>query len=923
MKLALPGCAKWLRYRGAIPVAMGALLSGLFTTLASGWLRWGQTYNEPIVGASAWTDADKALDYRVTICFFILTVAATFILGISLGGFWENVRSRLRLPAPPRFFWILFPAWFLLPAIIRFPVSRNSEALIALGVAILSLVSLLRFRNRRAAETNLAALCIWVFAGVGVCVLFRALLPNLLPDSNQFLLGATALTLTMQAIAWLQRSPKRALRFFQTWLLAAQLPLVFLYFSLVPSSSPSAPLLLAVGSWSVWCAYRWWIRFQSYRKSPKVFLAEILEPSCLAAIAVFLMAPVGMPPGIYEDFFHFGERLLPWHQWSFHAKLPYRDFIPTYGVSDLATGAFHQWFFDGNALYLPHAKAIWVAIAATATILTASNLAGPIAALGIVFACTYIWPQFLWLAPITFFLLSPNRMSHSVRWLAWWIVASIFAVLVHVPVGMALCVSFLPLAVTKFLNALETRHRELNRLVLAVVGLVAACLWIPFFRGIISGFLKFFIENAAVNTTAHGVPFFFAAPVLDLYRLGWMLLVVAFGGLWWKLQSDSRSKADPTIFWLTAAVPLMGLALIPWTVGRIDPQSLSRMGNLTLALTAFITPVLLLHPSTSPKVLWLAPLVAVFLGFSPEGHSLQTFWRKAFAPVPSQQAFDSLSVEPAMPPREAKIFESVRTALSTALLKEESFFDLTNSSAFYFHFDLPVPTPYASTYVAASEAAQRRMIAALDKAPPPVVLAAPSIDFDGGPSSLRSYLLFRKYMLEYQPFFLGEVLLLLRPDRARALNPKHAEVDLHQVEAVVSQPNLAFIPAAWGRNWEQLDRSFKKIHSLPQSGGGRNVNWALPRIDGSQADYLRLSFAPNQIQPSTQLVLRWVAEGRPQGPVWFNLSGETLLVPLGAFPTWLKQNSIENIELSIRHDSNVAVSALDVPPVQADLYYRL
>jgi hypothetical protein len=101
------------------------------------------------------------------------------------------------------------------------------------------------------------------------------------------------------------------------------------------------------------------------------------------------------------------------------------------------------------------------------------------------------------------------------------------------------------------------------------------------------------------------------------------------------------------------------------------------------------------------------------------------------------------------------------------------------------------------------------------------------------------------------------------------------------------------------------------------------VNWAVPRIDCSQADYLRLSFAPNQIQPSTQLVLRWVAEGRPQGPVWFNLSGETLLVPLGAFPTWLKQNSIENIELSIRHDSNVAVSALDVPPVQADLYYRL
>src|SRR5262249_59541371 len=80
----------------------------------------------------------------------------------------------------------------------------------------------------------------------------------------------------------------------------------------------------------------------------------------------------------------------------------------------------------------------------------------------------------------------------------------------------------------------------------------------------------------------------------------------------------------------------------------------------------------------------------------------------------------------------------LKAALDEFLVPGETFLDLTNRSAYYQHFDLPVPGLYAANFIAGNRRTQARMLAQFGDDPPPVVLIPPPSNFDHMTASLRS-----------------------------------------------------------------------------------------------------------------------------------------------------------------------------------------
>jgi hypothetical protein len=232
---------------------------------------------------------------------------------------------------------------------------------------------------------------------------------------------------------------------------------------------------------------------------------------------------------------------------------------------------------------------------------------------------------------------------------------------------------------------------------------------------------------------------------------------------------------------------------------------------------------------------------------------------------------------------------------------------------------------YAPNYNAPNERIQRRMLAALEKDPPPLVWAAPAMRHDGGPASLRSYRVYRWLMDQGYRYWQADGLqFLLHPARARDMGLAEAtpETDLDGLSRLFAQPDLQAIPVSWGRSFDTLAWRFQpgevalggeRLRDLVDEGDGwfrvagpdPLLQWRLrDPLPGSRYDFIMATITckdGSQTPWGAQLFWAEAGQGVDDGRAYpFRGRSGEMLFPMGAHPRWLFATAIDRV--GIRFD---------------------
>lgn len=965
------------------PPAVPTLLAATFLAFALASLAWpslttAPTYTEPIAGLATWEGGDKGRDARVLILF--LGSAAAIALG--LDAFLKALVRRTRgADAAGSVGGIvtlaLAPAGVWLGHNIAFPdrYQPPTEPALILAATLGLLGGLWRFRRQLVGKAvveivaaSLLLVLFGLFAGAALEVGVDRSLPTWLatrPKLGRAILGVGAAIGLLGVV----RAYVAAGSLHEVWsrlarpLVLAQLPLPFLYFSLLTPR-------LVVGGQALPAGYQWalklvllipaaiaWMELRRIGRDtgwgvvPARGLLGLLSPWCLGGIAVLMAVPMQGMPWIAADPFHSGEQILPWHQWSRFGKVPYVDFVPIHGLMPLLRGAINDGLYRGTAASFGHVDALLLGSSVLATFLALWRFAGPGVALFALLipgvTSPLLFDRCYFLVPALLVLSRPGWQSRPVGWLGCWGVLSALMVGYNFAFGIAFALGTLPSLLWMGRLAVVGERRRLIRLAAFAAVVLAVCLAVPATRAVGGGFLTYLRENSATNDILHGIPWQksltgpVAAPATDLrahrflleaVRMGWVAAVLVLGAVVWKELAAPRRERRPYALMLAANAAGALLLLASWTIGRIDPGHWSRPGAVTFLALGSLVPAVLLAGRSAAQVGGAVGLLAVVAGLLSPADARTWPERTLSQAVAAHVLPDGFTLtdgrEVGMPnlgrglmgPEMLAEFRELKAAMARRLPPGETFLDLTNRSAYYHDLDLPVPGLYAAHFVAGNRATQARMLRRWGDNPPPVTLIGPADNYDGPPASIRSYFLYRDAVLRSVAVREGRFTLLVPPERAPDAGPIGADEQLDRLDDVYWFPQLRRLPATWGHSWSSMADEFREVMTIdaarPASlvgldlveGGRYRTTGPESRllyrldapIDGTSADFLRLDLdMKRSSRARARLQVRWRIGDRQVDGPFLEADKGALLIPLGAYPRWLLARGIDAVELVV------------------------
>jgi hypothetical protein len=238
------------------------------------------------------------------------------------------------------------------------------------------------------------------------------------------------------------------------------------------------------------------------------------------------------------------------------------------------------------------------------------------------------------------------------------------------------------------------------------------------------------------------------------------------------------------------------------------------------------------------------------------------------------------------------------------------YYDFTNRNAHYVYFGRPVPARWSSPYYAADERAQMRTANELGTHRVPLLLlTASNITHDGGTAALRAYWLYRYAIENYVPFRRDGYIFAVRRDLvgdarfARFIDRDAPDVSLFEEAFGIN--DLANIPRAWGASEATLESALgnerRSVHPAESGDGvtrldaqpGDAERRTLPHFDllrlrsecATSEGVMRLTWSSRRGNTLSNHALAFVAH-----------SG-TLLVPVGARPSWTLADAISDVSL--------------------------
>ena len=781
--------------RQRLPVSLGAVIFSILAgfvfafgalLLAQKFLSHAPTYPDFIVGAITWDAATKYQD---------IASYPAFLLGFLLGG-WvtyslfqrvQNIRSHEHEQSL-----ITTLTWWLVPVAIGmggflsiYPSASSFSILVGvLGAVIIALAVRLHLSRSDTMPQQI---------GIGVlAVLLIGLLPfgvatiqDRLPIFGEaFRFGAApkvGVLLVIAATLYLfflcRRSSTAIARYIPKLLLVAQLGLAPLYLLILPDLYLTGTGEPAIHTTAWLCVLGLGLvlaavvdvvmRYRNFVSNHATDLTQMLSPVAFFATIILLRYGATAIPHVPSDDYHFGESLLGWWSlWEF-GKIPYVDYFQPHGIfGDDISGFISLIFYDGTAATLAEADRLAGTLTMFAAFIALRIYTG---SLGLAYVSILLFGtvarKLFYLILVPFFCLWLRASNSKPQaWLWTWLISAILLVLLVPPQGLLAVVASTPLV---GLYLYRARHIDWKReaLLLALIaGSLALFTPIP---AMLSGAIRYVLENGPVNQIAYGVPWSWSwggaaqdkskailVTVPEVLRMSWVwiplvaaaLIVVMFR------QRDHR----PYLIGVALPVLLFASLMTLYAMGRIDPAAMSRPGILANFAWAILLPILLtpLLASRGRAVL------AVSIAFVCAGIGLANVNKDGLYSVLEKNQIGNLwsgaehglknmgsgLVEPQHVDRLGRI----NSFLSSHLAPREAYLDLTGRNAQYMYFDRPPAMSTTAPYNLAPIKQQQRAVERLSKSLPRIALIeADNINHDGGGMALRTHLLYRFVLKNY------------------------------------------------------------------------------------------------------------------------------------------------------------------------------
>jgi hypothetical protein len=956
---------------GLPPLAMAAAIVGCVVAMIVARAVWGfarfpQIYSEPITGYMAWFDAGKLRDFIGLGVWIAGMIAIPPALFLGLARFVAAAplerRGELTRAVTTLLWATLIPTvWWFGAAVMRDAFHNGlvpHDSAIALAVLLLAMHRLRSLRSELT-EQSLLTLAgglvvitfLGQFAGLGVETLLVKLQPDWTARLEKLrLVGpivGCVLALAGGLVVLGRNSVSLAVSGLVRWSLLVQLPLLGLAWILIPhavefqgqilpprhrATLHLLPLALAV--WGIVSVVRRW---RAGTESPRI--DAILSTPCVASLVLFLWhIAAGNSQMLHPDHFHHGEQLLPYQQCVTLGLTPYVEFLPIHGLMPLTRGWLTAVFFDGTAVGFTESLQLLADIGVFVQFIAVAAITGPGIALLTGIPFLHLMDRFYFFIPALLLLSHSRVVSRPILWLWCWLGSAITLLAFNPCVGTAFDLGTFPLAIGMLAYAWFRQRRPLlfSVAVLALGGVLLAATT-PAVE-IVAGFIRFIRLNGAVSNPAHGMPWdvglhlpevtppshTISAPAFQILRLSWLgcagLLAWLAANAWLTNHARRRELA-----WLAGLGIPSFLALIPWTMGRIDPGGMSRSGWFSILLLTSLVPVVLWMART-PRTLVPSLLSAALLGglFSWPGfgptlhrhvgkpfHIAQISWDRVLVDGPKEGLPGMGLITMSVAERDREF--AFRDVIARFVEPDETFFDFSNMQARYAYLGKPAPALYTAVFHTASRAMQQQVWDQLAPNLPPVVILGPGETFGSGAVSLRSFGLFREFALRYIAIEVQGAALLIRPDRL----PVDQRPTLDEQLAIWSKHmpvgDLCKLPQSWGRSWSRMSDEFTAVATLPAEGmlrgptsdtpNGRTwtADLAALNLNGAAVDYLRFDLRPSR-KPGgdSHLTLAWSTD---RGPCETRLTMSSkqgpLLVPIGALPHWLRAARIESLTFSI------------------------
>lgn len=943
-----------------------AVLSALLPAAVLLWLlakaRQPAAYAEFIVGSLAWYQGGKLQDMLAPL---LALSAFAGLLACNIRALHTIVRhqglERAQAVASQWLWWTVPAALALAPRLYGGAADEGLLCLSTVGLVAISASVFLQLRRHEAVDADRIGHSLLAGLALGLCPLALALLlgravgsgapPMLLAWSERLLSVAPLLAVAGLVLGAMLTclSVARGLMLLRWTLPAAQTGLAGWLLGLLPAGlmTADAPfirypaggllawlalLLLALALADVW------------RRSATVAstladgasLRRLWSPWVVLGVLLALRFGGTLAPHVRPDDYHFGERLTGLLAYG-HGAWPYVGHLPAHGLLEDDLGAaLSALFFDGRAVTVVQGGMLGLSLLASLAFFSVFAATGSVLPAGIVvllIGTEPAWSFWLLLLAVASAWFSRSLALRPGIWLLLWAVSAIVLVLAAPSFGLLALMASLPLAVVRGRQWFGGRPHAGWRVALGVSAAgVLLVVFSPLGR-MLEGAVRYVADNGAVNQLAYGIPWSLSwtatarhGLLFEMVRMVWLAALALCG--WSALRAWRSPVTADGLRWPPVFLLLLGLLLLPYAMGRIDPGDVSRAGQVSVVMLLFMLP-LLLWPSLAalPRAGASLLLVVVAAAVNPASLSSRALLAAAAPRVPADLSKDGDAVglpglgrgwvEDAQWSR----LQRVGAVFNEHLAPGAPYLDLTNRSAQHAYLGRPSALAVPARYNLVSPAQQQRVVSALAMAPPSLaLLEADNLVHDGGGLALRSPALYRFVLARYRPREVHGLIIgdLRGPGDDAELTPLQAQL----FERAFARSDLEQLPQAWGRSAERLAPRMELVRrfddaawiatDLQWQAVGRRVSGPAPALmldlqqqplDGASAGLLRVEFRCAVPQPAARVTLRWWGDlgTSPQQPAQLSFSAApgVLIVPLDAQPRWSLMRRIEGLSVHI------------------------
>ena len=463
------------------------------------------------------------------------------------------------------------------------------------------------------------------------------------------------------------------------------------------------------------------------------------------------------------DDYHFGESLLGWWSLREFGSIPYVDYFPPHGVfGDDIGGFISLMFYDGTAASIGEADRLAGTLTMFAAFLALRIYTG---SLGLAYISTLLFGtisnnlNLLILVPFFCLWLKGSNLKPQV-WVMMWLISSLILILLVPPQGLLAVVASSPLVALYLYRA---RNVDWKRELLILILLVSALVVFTPVPGMLFGSIRYVFENGPINQIAYGLPWAWsldwAIPerikiISEFFRMSWIWIPVVALAL--SIAMLRQRESLPYLIGVALPVLLFASLMTPYTLGRIDPAAMSRPGVMANFAWAVLLPILI-TPLLGPRG---RATLAIGIAFVCAGIGLASPNRDGFHSVlVKNEVVNSWSgaahglknmgsgiVESAHADRLLRINQF----LSSRLDPRETYLDLTGRNAHYMYLDRRPAMPTTAPYNLVPITQQQRIVEHLRELQPRIaLLEADNLNFDGGGMALRTHLLYRYVVTNY------------------------------------------------------------------------------------------------------------------------------------------------------------------------------